>query len=178
MIVSVAGHSEIPEIAALVNAAYRGDGARMGWTHEADLVGGQRTDPGALARDLSGANPAVILALRERAGGPIIACVFLERIIGVLDVVSCYVGMLSVTPARQDQGLGRLLLEHAETQARHWGAGRMVMSVIDVRDALIAYYQRRGYRVTGETLPFPTDDPAAGVPLRCGLTFAVMEKRL
>jgi GNAT superfamily N-acetyltransferase len=174
----MADDRDLPEIAALVNSAYRGDDARMGWTHEADLVGGQRTDPEALMRDLSGPNPAVILAVREWAGGPILASVFLERIVGHLGAISCYVGMLSVMPARQDRGLGRLLLQRAEDRARDWGAARMVMSVIDVRGALIAYYERRGYRVTGETLPFPSDDPAAGVPLCSGLTFAVMEKLL
>jgi GNAT superfamily N-acetyltransferase len=169
---------DLPEIAALVNSAYRGDSARLGRTHEADLVSGQRTDPEAMARDLAGANPAVILALREQAGGPILASVFLERIIGVRGMISCYVGMLAVMPARQDQGFGRLLLARAEDQARDWGAQRMVMSVIDIRDTLIAYYERRGYRVTGEALPFHSDDPTASVLLCRGLTFAVMEKLL
>jgi GNAT superfamily N-acetyltransferase len=178
LIVSLATASDLPEIAALVNSAYRGDSARQGWTHEADLVGGQRTDPDSLARDLAGQNPAVILTLREREGGPILASVFLERVAGPDGASHCYLGMLSVSPPGQNRGLGRILLAAAEDQGREWGAARMVMTVIDVRDTLIAYYERRGYRRTSETEPFPYDDPLFGIPRCACLTFVVMEKPL
>ena len=53
MIVEAAHESDIEEIAALVNSAYRGESSRMGWTTEADLLSGQRVDAAVLRADLS-----------------------------------------------------------------------------------------------------------------------------
>ncbi len=129
-IIAPAGATDLPEIARLVNSAYRGEDARQGWTHETDLLGGQRTDPETLAGELSGPNPATILALRETAGGPILACVLLEQVQGGHGVRRCYLGMLTVAPAVQAQGVGRIMLEAAENHARTIGANVIVMTVI------------------------------------------------
>ncbi|RYZ63376.1 MAG: hypothetical protein EOP09_17750, partial [Proteobacteria bacterium] len=50
--------------------------------------------------------------------------------------------------------------------------------VIDSRKELIAFYERRGYQRTGETRPFPMDDPRAGIPLVSHLQFVVLKKQL
>ena len=50
------------------------------------------------------------------------------------------------------------------------------MTVVNVRDTLIAWYQRRGYALTGETKPFPYDDKRFGTPLRDDLYFVMLEK--
>ena len=54
----------------------------------------------------------------------------------------------------------------------------MRMTVIDLRVELIEWYERRGYRRTGQTRPFPATDPRFGLPLRDDLRFAVLEKEL
>ena len=52
------------------------------------------------------------------------------------------------------------------------------MTVISLRHGLIAWYERRGYRRTGASEPFPYGDDRVGVPLRGDLHFVVLEKFL
>ncbi len=173
-----ASSADLPEIAALVNSAYRGESAERGWTHEAGLLGGQRTDPQTLADDLASPGRSTILCLRRTAGGPILACVFLQRTIAPDGGTRCYLGMLSVSPELQNSGLGRALLARAEAHAQIWGVARITMTVIHCRDTLIVWYERRGYRRTGETRPFPYGDARFGEPRRSDLYFVVLEKPL
>jgi ribosomal protein S18 acetylase RimI-like enzyme len=158
-------------VAALVNSAYRGDSSRQGWTTEADLLGGQRTDPETLARDLARPGARILLL---RGAGELMGCVWLEP----ADRDAWYVGMVTVRPDLQDRGLGRLLLDAAESEAAGEGARATRMTVISIRKELIAWYERRGYRLTGETRPFPYGDPLFGEPARDDLAFAVLEKAL
>jgi ribosomal protein S18 acetylase RimI-like enzyme len=159
-------------IAALVNSAYRGESSRAGWTTEADLLGGQRTDAGEITRLLGMAGSVILLCL---AGGEIIGSVHLERV----DAATAYLGMLVIRPVLQGGGLGSRLMREAEDYAgKQWGAVSMQMQVITLRDELIAYYQRRGYRRTGEMRPFPAGDPKFGLPRVAGLQFEVLEKPL
>lgn len=174
MLLYPAQAADLPAVAELVNSAYRGDSSRQGWTTEADLLGGQRTDPATLAADLAARPGSRLLTLRDAPGGPLLASVWLEP---AGDDV-WYLGMLTVRPNLQDRRLGRTLLEGAEAEARAHGGRRMRMTVIDVRESLIAWYARRGYAATGETRPFPYDDPAFGEPRRDDLRFIVMEKAL
>jgi ribosomal protein S18 acetylase RimI-like enzyme len=167
--------AEHPEIAALVNGAYRGGGPERGWTTEADYIDGARTDAETLARDLA-ANPAArLLVWRDEPGGPILGCVWLEPM-GRGE--AWYLGMLTVRPDLQDRQLGRALLAAAEAVAAGEGARGVRMTVVNVRDTLIAWYERRGYVLTGEVLPFPYDDPVFGAPRRPDLAFVVLEKVL
>jgi ribosomal protein S18 acetylase RimI-like enzyme len=165
-----ASSSDLDEIALLVNAAYR---SGEGWTHEADLIEGQRTSRADLERELSTPEPAVILCLREDKTGLPLACVLLRK-----KADHFYLGMLSVSPDAMDRGFGRTLLEYSESYARERGASRMVMTVLSVRDTLIAWYQRRGYRPTGDSIPFPYENKGLGRPLSPALNFAVLEKHL
>jgi ribosomal protein S18 acetylase RimI-like enzyme len=172
--VSVARDADLEAIAALVNSGYRGDTSRAGWTTEADLIGGQRTDAAKLRADLAERGGAVLLTLREEPGGELLGSVWLEP--QTPDV--WYLGMLTVRPDLQARQLGRTLLTEAEAYAAARGARRMRMSVITVRETLIAWYERRGYARTGETLPFPYGDDRFGLPLRDDLRFDVFEKWL
>ena len=52
------------------------------------------------------------------------------------------------------------------------------MTVVHVRESLISWYERRGYRRTGETRPFPYADTRYGTPTRPDLVFIVLEKHL
>lgn len=174
MLLAPATLAELPAIADLVNSAYRGESSRQGWTTEADYLGGQRTDAETLARDLAAQERAVLLTLRDEVGGPLLGCVWLEPAEG--DV--WYLGMLTVRPDLQDRQLGRTMLEGAEAYAREEGAARIRMTVVHIRDTLIAWYVRRGYAPTGERRPFPYADLRFGEPKRDDLEFIVMERAL
>lgn len=163
---------QLPAIADLVNSAYRGAGSHRGWTTEADYIDGQRTDPETLRRDLERLPEARLLVTREAPDGPMLGCVWLEP----AGEAVWYLGMLTVRPDLQDRQLGRALLEAAERWATGQGARRIRMTVVSIRDTLIAWYQRRGYALTGERQPFPYDDPVFGVPRRPDLEFVVLEK--
>jgi ribosomal protein S18 acetylase RimI-like enzyme len=172
MHITPATPADAAEIATLVNASYRGETARAGWANEAGLLDGQRTDPATLRRSLDG--PATILLLRDAPDGPLAGCVSVEPAEGT----TWYLGMLTIDPTRQADGLGRWLLAAGETFAQARGATRIRMTVIQLRDTLVAWYERRGYRLTGATQPFPYGDERFGVPLRDDLHFFVLEKAL
>ena len=162
--------ADLPALAGLVNAAYRGDGSKAGWTTEADLITGDRITPARLADDL--ADPAVHLLVlaSETPGGLLLGGVRLE---GSGGAVPWMLGMLSVRPMGQAQGAGRALLAGAEAFARDHDAVAMRMHVITVRDTLLAWYARRGYVDTGARAPY-----TYGGELRDGLEFATLEKPL
>lgn len=170
-----AAREDLPAVAALVNSAYRGETSRQGWTTEADYIEGQRTDAHTLAADLARDPKARLLVLRDCPDGELLGSVWLEP---VGDGATWYLGMLTVRPDRQDRKLGRELLAQAEAAAAGEGARRIRMTVIGVRDTLIAWYERRGYCLTGETRPFPYEDTRIGLPRRRDLDFVVMEKVL
>lgn len=163
---------ELAEIAALVNSAFRGESSKAGWNTEEHLLGGQRTDAEILQSQLS--EDAVILTLRLSLDGPIDGCVYLKR----KPNGDCYLGMLTIRPTAQASGLGRTLLEYAEQFAREWKCRRIVMTVISVRDTLIAWYERRGYALTGQREEFPYGDLNFGEPKVEGLFFVVMARAL
>jgi GNAT superfamily N-acetyltransferase len=144
------------ELAAHVNAGYRGDSSRAGWTTEADLVSGTRTDAAQLIEEM--AKPGSRFEIIRDEEGKILASVHLVR-----EKETTYLGMLTVRPTKQGGGIGKVLLAHSEKIAREWGASKIRMTVIDRRAELIAYYERRGYSRTGVLLPFHFDDPRFGV---------------
>ena len=172
--VTIATDADLDAIAALVNSSYRGESSRGGWTTEADFLGGQRTDAEALRDDLAARAGAVLLTLRDEPGGELLGSVWLEP----QGPADWYLGMLTVRPDLQARQLGRTLLAEAEAYAASRGGRRMRMSVITVRDALIAWYERRGYTRTGEAQPFPYGDERFGIPMRDDLRFEVLEKSL
>ncbi|MFI8341061.1 GNAT family N-acetyltransferase [Streptomyces sp. NPDC085639] len=163
--------ADVPELVDLVESAYRGDASRAGWTTEADYLDGQRTDPDGVRAVI--AAPDGVLLVVERAG-ELVACCQLEH-----RDDHVYFGMFAVRPGLQGGGLGKEILAEAERRAReNWGAKEMRMTVVNVREELIAYYVRRGYRRTGELSPFPYGDARFGVPLRDDLAFELLVKSL
>ena len=157
---------------SLIERAYRGDAARRGWTHEADLLGGQRTDRAALTAMLEDPLSRLLLAVDDSA---LVGCVHVAARGGGL----CYLGLLSVDPDSQSRGIGSRLIDAAEDCARtELNATTMEMTVIARRTELVAYYARRNYLLTGEVRPFPRTDPRFGVPLVDDLAFAVLARRL
>jgi len=170
---SAADHSEVIE---LVNAAYRGQGGESGWTSEIGLVDGLRVTAERLREELTGEGEPTILLMRE--GIRLLACVHLKNARSSAGEPACYISMLAVRPGQQARGLGRRMLEQAEAQGRARGARVARMTVVSVRASLIAWYERRGYRRTGESEPFPYHDVRFGVPQRPGLEFVVLERNL
>ena len=162
---------DIPALVALVTSAYRGPASRAGWTTEADLLDGARIDPDLLRADLARERSRVLVVEQD---GRLIACAHVAEEDG-----AGYFGMFSVQPGLQGAGLGSRLLAEAERVVREdWRLPRMRMTVIDIRDTLIAWYERRGYRRTGVFKPFPYGDTRFGIPLRDDLRFEVLDKAL
>lgn len=158
-------------VVALVESAYRGESSRAGWTTEADLLDGQRTDHdevGALIAD-----PCVALVL-ARQGGELAGSVAVR----IDERQVAHIGMFAIRPALQGGGIGRALLAEAERVARARGARAAEMTVIEQRVELLAWYARRGYLPTGETEPFPYGNPRFGLPRRDDLRFVVLAKPL
>jgi ribosomal protein S18 acetylase RimI-like enzyme len=169
--VRVAGIADLGNIVRLVESAYRGDGSRAGWTTEADLLAGQRTDPDLVRALVVSAHDAVLVT---GDGTDLLGCCTVNIREGRVGF-----GMFAVRPGTQGGGLGRALLGEAERYARErWSASRIEMTVIAQRAELIAWYERRGYVRTGETRPFPYGDERFGRPLRDDLHFVVLEKQL
>jgi ribosomal protein S18 acetylase RimI-like enzyme len=177
-IIAPADSADLPAVVELVNSAYRGVGSKAGWTTEADYIDGQRTSLADLTEDLRGDPTPTLLLLRETPGGEILACALVEPHVEPGAGGYGYIGMVTVKPGLQAGGLGRTMLQAAEDNARALGADRARMTVVHLRDSLIAWYERRGYRQTGERLPFPYDDPRFGLPRVLGLEFVVLEKPL
>ena len=162
---------DVGDVVALVQRAYRGEASRAGWTTEADLLDGQRTDAREIAALVGGTSSRIRLGFD---GHELVACVRIDR-----DGDRGYVGMVSVEPTRQRGGLGHALLAEAERVIRQeLGLTKGRMTVIAQRDELIAWYERRGWRRTGEREPFPYGDARFGLPKRPDLHFEVLEKRL
>ena len=189
--VRTAHHDDIDALHRLVETAYRGDSARRGWTHEADLLGGQRTDIAKLTQMLVASDetigvidlPANVFSpesAHATTSRPLIGCVHvrINPLVQPDDRLVAYLGMLAVDPEHQARGLARRLIDWAEQTARdEFGARAMQMTVIGQRRELIQYYERRGYLDTGERQAFPLDDPRFGLPKTRALYFVVLEKR-
>lgn len=172
LIFTNATSQDAPAIAELVNSAYRGDSSRRGWTTEADLLGGQRTDPRQVL-DIIGAPHSVVLLARCNETSEIFGCTHLEKSGEQLNL-----GMLTINPNLQGRGLGRRLVEEAERMARISGCREIAMTVISVRKELIDWYERLGFLKTSETKPFPVNDPRFGLPKVQNLEFIVLRKRV
>ncbi|MBE1160101.1 GNAT family N-acetyltransferase [Dyella acidiphila] len=165
----VAAPADADTIVALVESAYRGDSGRRGWTTESDLLDGRRTDAQLVSELLAVAGNTILLM---HEGDALLACCHLEQ-----HGHSAYFGMFAVDPLRQNAGLGRRVLAEAERYAREvWQCRAMHMKVIDLRGELMAWYERRGYRRTGEYSPFPYGNERVGVPRRDDLRFELMIK--
>lgn len=166
-----AGAGDIPAVVALVTSSYRGDASRAGWTTEADLLDGARIDAQRVSDDIAREQSLILLG---EAHGRLLACAH----VAVEDGTG-YFGMFSVRPDSQGHGIGKRMLDEAERIAREeLGVPSMRMTVIDVRNELIDYYARHGYRRTGIHKPFPYGDERFGTPLRDDLRFEVLEKAL
>jgi ribosomal protein S18 acetylase RimI-like enzyme len=146
MAITPATLTDVPELVVLINSAYRGESSKKGWTTEASLIGGQRIDNEGLTEQMS--DPDAVILKHINDDGLITGCVYLQK-----RGEKLYLGMLTVSPTLQANGLGRRLLEAAEDYARNIHYHTITMTVITTRTELLDWYERRGYVKTGEVIP-------------------------
>ena len=161
---------DVDAVVALVTSAYRGEASTAGWTTEDHLLKGQRTDPVMVTASI--VDPAGEVVLAE-VDGALVGCIHVQHHAG-----AAHFGMFAVDPTLQASGTGSALLAQAEARAQAWGCSSMDLEVIAQRSELIAWYERRGYRATGETKPFPYGDERFGLPQRDDLHFVVLRRGL
>jgi len=145
--ITPAGPADIPALVTLVNSAYRGEDGQQGWTSEGHLIAGSRTNAAGIEELLNG--PDATLLKYTSPTGTLLGCVYLQREAGKL-----YLGLLSVLPGQQGAGIGKQLLAAADDFARHHRCTCIQITVITARPELVAWYERHGYRRTGEIQPF------------------------
>jgi ribosomal protein S18 acetylase RimI-like enzyme len=161
---------DIPALVALLNSAYRGEDSKQGWTTEANLLEGDlRTDAASLHQLMQ--TPGAIFLKYTNEQNKTEGCVFLHKKENKL-----YLGMLSVSPWIQATGIGKQMMTAAEEYGKDQQCISIFMKVISVRHELIRWYERKGYRRTGETEAFPTDNKF-GIPTQ-PLEFIIMEKEI
>jgi DNA-binding MarR family transcriptional regulator len=165
--------ADLPVVVALMNRAYREPAGS--WTNEAAYIDGDRASVELLRAEMAASPDGRLLVWRRGGGEPgLRGCVWLEP----HGEETWYLGSLTIDPAEQNAGLGRRLLAAAEAWIAGRGGRTVRMSVVNVRETLIAWYFRRGYALTGESSPFPYDDARFGTPRRADLAFVVLSKRL
>lgn len=167
--ITPASAEDVPVLNKLVNSAYRGESSRKGWATEADLIDGTRIDEAAMLDLIRDKNTTI---LKYVENNEILGCVELR-----IENESLYLGMLTVNPDLQAKGIGKILMNAGEDFGRRNNCKKVKMTVVSVRDKLIAWYERHGYSLTGERKPFKMPDERFGIP-RQPLEFVVMEKNL
>jgi ribosomal protein S18 acetylase RimI-like enzyme len=168
-IITKATLNDVAALTLLVNTAYRGPESQKGWATEAHLIDGQRVDQDMITEYINDANATLLKYTND--DGVLEACVYLEE-----KDEKLYLGMLSVFPRLQAKGLGRKLLLAAEEFARSSHKKIITMTVITSRHELISWYERRGYKRTGEILPFHAEEKF-GIP-KAHIELEVLEKRV
>lgn len=169
--IRLAKPADAEALSLFVNSAYRGKSSQKGWTTEASILDGQRTDPVTLTEKIQNEQTAILLFHRENQ---LVACVALEK-----KEHAAHLGMLAVLPNLQAMGIGRYVIDYSERWVpEHWHVFEIDMTVISCRSELIAWYRRRGYAPNGLKQPFPYGDERFGIPKVPNLEFVVLAKKL
>jgi len=125
---------DIPEIVRVTNAAFR---------VEDFFIVGDRTHAADITAKMAGAH-ACFLVIDAPSKSGLMASAFVE-----LRGDRGYFGMLSVDPAQQKQGLGRIMFNAIEARCRKAGCIALDISVVNLREELPAFYARLGFEPTG-----------------------------
>ncbi|TRX35043.1 GNAT family N-acetyltransferase [Flavobacterium sp. ZT3R18] len=165
--ITTATLEDVSALEKLINSAYRGETSKQGWTTEANLLEGKRITEDELSKTIQNKENTI---LKFAENNRIMGCVLLVKKENQL-----YLGMLTVSPELQNSGIGKKLLQEAEIYALTLGLPKIIMTVISIREELIAWYKRHGYADTGVREPFPLNDTDAIIGKQ-PLEFIVMEK--
>lgn len=159
------------EIADLVNMAYRGEPAKLGWTTEADILDGQRTDRNEIQEKIKSSNAYILMAKENNS---LVGCCEI-----LVDSLSreLYFGLFTIRPDKQNKGYGKAFLNFVEKLASEWNLKHITMTVITLRTELIEYYKRRGYQLTNRFIPFPAEE-RFGIPKVKDLKMVYLKKDL
>ncbi|EIA07945.1 GNAT family N-acetyltransferase [Flavobacterium frigoris] len=167
--ITKATQNDISPLNLLINTAYRGEASKKGWTTEASLLDGSRTNEQELAEIIADPKNTILKFTEENN---IVGCVLLIK-----KETKLYLGMLTASPELQNSGIGKKLLTEAEFHAQTLNLEIIVMTVISVREELIAWYKRHGYKDTGVREAFPVSD--IHIPISDEkLEFMVLEKKI
>ncbi|HJZ76301.1 MAG TPA: GNAT family N-acetyltransferase [Vicinamibacterales bacterium] len=150
----IATSDDAPALLALINRAF---------VVEKFFVDRDRTTPEELAEYLRRGT----FLLFDRDDGSLAASLYFES-----RGDRAYVGMLSVNPDLQGQGIGRQMMTAAEDHARALGCRGIDINVVNLREELPPFYRSLGYVEHGCT--DPADDPGATRPYH----FILMAKEL
>jgi ribosomal protein S18 acetylase RimI-like enzyme len=167
--ISKATIEDVFSLNQLINSAYRGESSKKGWTTEANILEGKRTAEAELIEILQDKKNTI---LKYSENDQILGCVLLKE-----KETELYLGMLTVAPDLQNTGIGKKLMQQAEIYAFDLGLSKIVMTVISVREELIAWYKRKGYVDTGLREPFPASDVYVSIS-KDSLEFMVLEKKM
>jgi ribosomal protein S18 acetylase RimI-like enzyme len=170
MTIIPAGHTDLTSLNTLINSSYRGETSKKGWTTEADLLEGLRTDEAELEEMIEEKNSVILKCLDEN--DHLVGCVYLQK-----QDHKLYLGMLTVSPPHQNNGIGKKLLTTAEEYAINKNCSSIIMTVISIRRELIEWYERHGYERTGETKPFHYNGARLGIP-KMPLEFIFLQKKV
>ena len=166
--IATATLEDVTALEKLINSAYRGETSKLGWTTEANLLQDKRVTADELYETINNKENTILKFIKNDT---IIGCVLLTDKGNKL-----YLGMLTVSPEFQNSGIGKKLLQKAEEHALSLNLPKIVMTVISIREELIAWYNRHGFKNTGIREPFPLNgtDAVISQPLE----FIVLEKIL
>ena len=154
-------------IADLVNLTYRGD---LGGRRIMKKKRGDRTNRQAIESAMCNPNAHFLVVNLPKI---LASCIYVAK-----EKEHAYIGFFSVHPSLQGRGLGKYVLEQAETFVlRNMEIHKFVMFVVSQRRELIEFYQRRGYFRTGRIEAYPLH-MGIGVPRIAGLTIEYLEKLL
>ncbi|TQN64616.1 IAA acetyltransferase [Colletotrichum shisoi] len=147
----IATPDDAPQLQQLVQAAFRAEDSRAGWTADMELGRSFHYSVEEVLKTINNPEAVVIMAIDQDG-----------VLVGSVDAIKRANGlarfaMLSVDPTRQRGGVGRRLLAHAEEHARQWGVDTFGLNALSSRASLLEWYGRCGYIKTGETSPFPVD---------------------
>lgn len=164
--------NDTESVVKFINRAYRGESSYQGWTTEAAILDGQRTDANEIHELIKKQDSKLILFFSDQH--ELQGSVHVQK----ESITTLYFGMLVVKPELQGTGLGKIILNHIDSVAKNLKVEKVRISVINVRTELIAYYERRGFKRTDRVEPFPYGDPRFGIPKVSGLYFLTFEKTI
>lgn len=159
-------------LSELINSAYRGESSRQGWTTEADILDGVRTTTADIAKIVQSTSQFILMGELNQE---IVACVQCQQQT-LSGHPTVHFSMVAVKPTLQNKGHGKDILQAAEAMTkREWRAVGFYMSVISMREDVIAFYERLGYERTGEYIDFPVN-PEKWQPKVAGLNLQYLAK--